>query len=387
MKRIYWKSNKVLWKVLLTVALIAILGFIGVETSKGYVRAEDYDDKIQAARIMKSGMEVIKEYRIKNIGDKYVGQIGEQNPNLINSGMIGIPFSPITTIVVSPKAKIPTINPNWGAVMIDLYKKAGLKKGDSIAVGFTGSYPALNLATLAAAEVMDIKVIGISGVTASNWGANLPELAWLDMERILNEKQIISNHSIAASPGGVDDLALGISQEGQKIIDDIVDRNQVDFIKYENRSENINKRMEVYYKYAANNQIKAYVNVGGGTISVGKNSKENVFTPGLNKNVLLTSSGFDSLMRRFAKQGLPVIHIRHSKQLAEKFKMPNKLKQIPNPGEGKIYGKEEYNKFVVFAVFITIILVLFALSSTEYVNLIFSVNTEKSPSELPEPMI
>lgn len=387
MKRIYRKSNKVLWKVLLTVALIAVLGFIGVETSKGYVRAEDYDDKIQAARIMKSGMDVIKEYRIKNIGDKYVGQIKQQYPNLINSGMIGIPFSPITTGMVSSRAKLPTINPNWAAVMVDFFNKAGVNKGDTVAAAFTGSYPAFNLAILSAAEVMDIKVISISSVTASNWGANLPELAWLDMEKILNEKQIISNRSIAASTGGLGDLALGISEEGLRIIDDIVDRNQMDFIKYENRSENINKRMEVYYKYAGNNQIKAYVNAGGGVISVGENIQEKVFAPGLNKNVLLTSPGFDSLMRRFAEQGLPVIHMRHATQLAKKLKMPYEFEEIQNPGEGEVYGKEQYNKFVAIAVFIIIILVLFALSSTEYVNLIFSVNTEKSASELSEPMI
>ena len=124
-----------------------------------------------------------------------------------------------------------------------------------------------------------------------------------------------------------------------------------------------------------------------GKISVGENSTEQkVFTPGLNKNILLTSSTSNSVMKQFAKQGVPITYMRHFKKLAKKYKMPYELEQIPNPGDGEIYEREHYNKYLVIAVLITIILVLFALSITEYVNLIFSPNLEKLSSEAPKPM-
>ena len=51
-----------------------------------------------------------------------------------------------------------------------------------------------------------------------------------------------------------------------------------------------------------------------GKISVGENSTEQkVFTPGLNKNILLTSSTSNSVMKQFAKQGVPITYMRHSK--------------------------------------------------------------------------
>ena len=77
-------------------------------------------------------------------------------------------------------------------------------------------------------------------------------------------------------------------------------------------------------------------------------------------------------IEKLAKQGVSITYMRHSKQLAKKYKMPYELEQIPNPGDGEIYEREQYNKYLVIAVLITIILVLFALSITEYVNLIFS---------------
>lgn len=387
MKRIYWKSNKVIGKVNLTIAIIAVLGLLCVETLQGYVRDEHYEEKIEAARIMKAGMDEITEYKKQKIGDKYnIGPINPKYQELAQTGLIGIPFSPITSSVIASQMKQASINPNWAALLVELFKQAKVTEGDAVAVAFSGSYPALNLAVLAAAEAMDVKVIAISSVTASGWGANIPELAWLDMERILNEKGITSHRSVAASPGGQDDLNLGISEEGQKLVEEIVKRNQIEFIKDENRTDNLNRRMKIYEQYAGLNQIKTFVNVGGGSISVGQDSKK-IFRPGLNQRRILPGSTSDSLLKRFTEQGLPVIHLRHISELTQRYNMPYYFEDIPSPGEGELFGKTQYNKLLVAGVLIAILLVLYVFYSTEYVNLIFTVNKEKSPSEPPEPMV
>jgi len=236
---------------------------------------------------------------------------------------------------------------------------------------------------LAAAEIMQLKVIAINSVAASNYGANIPDLSWPDMNRILNEKEIISTHSVAASLGGRNDIGRGLKNEGIEVIKEIITRNKLELIHIKTKPENLKRRMEIYYKYAGNNNIKAYINVGGGFISVGGYRSKKFFKPGLNKAMLKPAVGFDSLMVRFAKKSVPVIHIRHLRKLCQSSKMPCELNEIPAPGQGVIFGSYEYNQFWVIFVLIIICGLLLVLVKTEYAKRIFF--SKKPPSS--EPML
>ncbi len=378
-------------------ATVALIGLLCAEHFKIYVPAPHYDEKLEAATLMKKGMNVIDHYRLVHTSDENIDDdhthIASDTDNKkaeMKSGLIGIPFSPITSIISHREYKQITINPNWAAVMIDFYKQAGVKKGDTIAAGFSGSFPALNLAVLAAAEIMQLKVIGINSVAASSYGANIPELSWPDMNRILNEEGIISTHSVAASLGAGQDIGLGvqdvgpnIEKDGIQIIKDIISRNHLEFIYQVDSQKNLKSRMEIYEKYAGNNDIKAYVNVGGGIMSVGgfRNSKK-IFKPGL--NILSEPAvNFDSVMVRFAKKSVPVIHIRHIRELCQTSNMPCELNKIPVPGEGVIFGSYKDNQLLVIFVLIFICVLLLVFVKTEYTNIIFSSN--KPPP--PEPML
>ena len=72
-----------------------------------------------------------------------------------------------------------------------------------MAVSFSGSFPALNIAVLSAARVLDLHPVIISSVGSSMYGANQPEMTWLDMERILADKGLFPYRSNAASLGGI----------------------------------------------------------------------------------------------------------------------------------------------------------------------------------------
>ncbi|WP_069470770.1 poly-gamma-glutamate system protein [Candidatus Marithrix sp. Canyon 246] len=378
MKKIYWKLHELDWKVHLTVAIVALVGFFCVKHFKIYIPAPHYEEKLEAATLMKKGMDVIDNYRIKHISDDTDNSKAE-----MKSALIGIPFSPITSIISHREYKQITINPNWAAVMIDFYKQAGVKKGDTIAAGFSGSFPALNLAVLAAAEILQLNVIAINSVAASSYGANIPELSWPDMNRILNDKEIISSTSVAASLGGGQDIGRGIKNNGIEILKNIISRNKLDFIDTITEPDNLNKRMEIYYKYARNNDIKAYVNVGGGIMSVGGYRSKKVFKPGLNNIMSERPIRFDSVMVRFAKQSVPVIQIRHIRELCKTSNMPCELNEIPSPGEGVIFGSYEYNQFLVILVLIIICGLLLVLVKTEYAKIIFHSKKPRSS----EPMI
>ena len=59
--------------------------------------------------------------------------------------------APFVTNTGSLEAKRTTLNPNWAAVVVQLLFDAGVERGGTIAIGVSGSFPALNLAAFSAA--------------------------------------------------------------------------------------------------------------------------------------------------------------------------------------------------------------------------------------------
>ncbi len=355
MKKLYWKPGKISWKIHLVIAIIALLCLMSVEHFQVKIKQRHYGLKFKAASIMKDAMDVLKAFRIKNIGEPDP----EYDPT--GSGMIGALTSPITSNTGYLAAKQSTINPNWAAVIVMMLTKAGVHKGDTIATGFSGSFPMMNLAVLSAAEAMNLKVVGISSAAGSTWGANIDRFTWLDMEQILKEKKILSNWSVAASLGGAKDRALGMSQEGKRLLRNTIDRYNIELIYVKKRFDNIEKRMNIYQVHAGDQSIKAFINVGGGTISIGGPAGKKLFKSGVNLKVPKKIEGVDGIMSRFAKQDTPVIHISGISKLAARYKMPMATDfkgTIPSVGEGDIFIRYEYNPWLVITMLLLISLML-----------------------------
>ncbi len=112
------------------------------------------------------------------------------------TGLIGELLSPLTTNPGHLPAKQTSANPNFSAVIIHLLKRAGVKEGDKVAVGFSGSFPALNICVLAAIDTLKADPIVISSAGSSQWGANHPDFMWPDMEKLLHEKHVFPYRSV-----------------------------------------------------------------------------------------------------------------------------------------------------------------------------------------------
>jgi poly-gamma-glutamate system protein len=381
MRKIYWRPSKVPRVTLLVSAILAIAAISSVELIKTTRKQPYFDEKFQASLTMKKGMEVIKAYRIKHFGpiDTAADPVG--------SGMIGLPQSPITSVFGHLPAKHNTINPNWAAVMVEMFKNAGLKEGDVVAAGFSGSFPALNLATLAAVEVLKLKVIAVTSTSSSTWGANIPEFTWLDMERLLYKEGLISHRSVAASYGGKEDTALGRSKKARELLRAAMERNGLSPLAFETTKENIDERIAIYKKFAGGRRIGAYVNVGGGTVSVGSGLGKRLFKPGLNLKPPPGMTGLDGVIIRFAREGVPVIHMIYIDKLVKKYGLtPNPL-VMPSVGEGQIYGKIEYNLYLAAANLIILLLVLYAFLKSDIGYRIFGSSRVAQAPKHPEPMV
>lgn len=128
---------------------------------------------------MAGAMQLLKEVRL----EKGVFIDRENDPN--ETGLVGSQFSLTTTDEGDLDAKLTTLDPNFSAAMVDLLNQAGLQPGDTIAVMLTGSMPGANMAMLIACDAMDIHPVVITSIGASQWGANDPDMTWLDMEKLL----------------------------------------------------------------------------------------------------------------------------------------------------------------------------------------------------------
>lgn len=359
MKTIYWRPTAVSKKALILFMLLSILGLYAVETFKTHKKQSFFKQKLLAAKLALVAMQQIKTERLK------ISKTIDSKVDPGRSGLIGELITPVTSNTGHLPAKQTSINPNFAAVMVHLLRKIDVKENDVIAIGFSGSFPALNIATLSAIKTLKLKPIIISSSSASQWGANIPGLLWIDMENKLFKAGVFPYRSIAASLGGLEDKAVGISTRGRVLLQKAIVRNQIREIIAVSFTNSIDERMKIYQEQAGEAAIKAYINIGGGTISVGTKVGKKLFRPGLNRTVPMATGNIDSVMLRFVRSGVPVIHIINVDKLARRYGLPLQPTKIPSPGEGKIFSREEYNKFLVLAILMVLLVGLYIIHRTD----------------------
>jgi poly-gamma-glutamate system protein len=284
-------------------------------------------------------------------------------------------------------AKQTTINPNFAAVVVELLRRAGVKEGDTVAIGCSGSFPALNLAVYAAVETLKVKPIVILSASSSQWGANQPELMWIDMERILSEQGVISFRAVAASFGGAGDRGEGLSPEGKDLIEKAIRRNHIPLLKADSFERSVQRRMELYRKHAGRNPIRAYVNVGAGTVSVGHSLGKRMFQPGLNLRYPAKMKRVDGVMPRFIQEGVPVIHLEEVRTLAEKYELPIAPKTMPDVGQGSIFVARAYHKGIAGAVLGVILAALYGFIRSDIGFRLLRTRSPRNGQGHPEPMV
>ncbi|MEZ5327868.1 MAG: poly-gamma-glutamate system protein [Verrucomicrobiales bacterium] len=227
-----------------------------------------------------------------------------------------------------------------------MFKEAGVKSGDSIAVGISGSYPAVNLAVYAACQTLNLKPVIIASASSSEWGANDPELLWLDMERLLAERGIIKFRAVAASLGGIEDVAKGLPPASHELLRSAIERNGVEkFLQPTSYADSVKQRLEIY-REKAEGPIAVYINVGGGTSSAGRTIAKDTFNQGLNMNPPRGADTNTSVMAAFSAKGTPVIHLLHLLEIADEYGLPRYPNTTPQPGEGGVFHRLSYNRIL-----------------------------------------
>ena len=327
---------------LVRLAVMAVVVFAVAFFSRVEIISETYETKVNAAGQMAKAMEILKEVRL----EKGVFVDIENDPN--ESGLVGSQFSLTTTDEGDLDAKLTTLDPNFSAAMVELLHQAKLQSGDSIAVMLTGSMPGANMAMLIACDAMNIHPVVITSIGASQWGANDPDMTWLDMEKLLFENGFISTRSIAASIGGRNDQGRLLSPKGRELITDNISEHGMPLIKGEGLRDNIQKRM-VHF---GNNNYKAVVNVGGGVASLGTSFNLRLLPPGVvyrnDIEAISRKGGIEGTVVKFVKQNMPLIHVLNIQKLTENLGMPFAPIPLPEIGLGSLYAIHKYNLNITF---------------------------------------
>jgi len=332
MKAMYWQPRKISRRALVLICAIAIAGVAVVELSRRNVLGlEDHSQKLAASKLAEDSMRTIREKRLAR-GHEFDPRF---DPAL--SGMIGEYLTPTTSVTGHLESKQTSVNPNFAGAIVDMLQKSGVKKGDVVAVGCSGSFPALNLCVCCALETLEAQPVIVSSTGASQFGANLPDLLWIDMECLLNDKGLISFRSVAASLGGYEDQAQGMGEEGRQMLLEGIERNGLPLLRDDDFREAIDARMAVYEKHAEGRPVKAYINVGGGAVSCGRSVGKKRYQSGLNLTATPEALEIDSVMTRFAKQQTPVIHLSGILDIAESYHLPIAPEETPQAGEGWVF--------------------------------------------------
>ncbi|KPJ48415.1 MAG: hypothetical protein AMJ41_04945 [candidate division Zixibacteria bacterium DG_27] len=322
---------------LIFLAVFSLLLYFLAERSQKPQRQPNFYTRLQAAQISVLAQEAIKD-EVTKLG---LEVDPENDPTL--TGLIGPQYSLITTDRGELRSKLLSTNPNFAAAIVDMFYKARLKKGEVVAICLTGSFPALNIACLAACKAMDLTPLIITSVGSSTWGANRPELTWLDLETILNRRGVLPYQSVAASMGGGNDRGRGLSPEGRELVMEAIRRNQVEVIEGSSLEDNIRKRIEILDRVRGEKEIGAFVNIGGGLASVGSTQNRKLIPTGLSRKLGLRNFPARGVINILAERGVAVIHLVRIGELAEKYDLPTAF--VPNPeiGEGSLFFKERYS--------------------------------------------
>ena len=149
----------------------------------------------------------------------------------------------------------------------------------------------------------------------------------------------------------------------------------------------VDERMKVYEDRAGGRPIKAYINVGGGTTSVGTRIGKQLFRPGINRSTPLGASDINSVMTRFVLQGVPVLHLIKVAGLADRYGFPLAMTEMPQVGQGRIFSRRGYNVWLAGGIVAAVLLLMMAFVRRDWGFRMLRVAARRDNRKPPEQMV
>ncbi len=311
-----------------TACLLSLVLALPVISARQYERTQ-----LEAAQTMAEAEAYIRELMIS----RGIPAEPEDTDNIM---LLGPEFTELTTTPGEVRDKRGCLNPNFAAALVRYFKEAGLKKGDTVAVGTSGSYPGFAMATLIGATKAGLKTKVVASLGSSMHGATRLEFNIFDFLTALKEGGFADFEIVGVSRGGAGDRGGG-SLEGllffgtAELAGDICERfsasTGVPYIFCDTLKQSIERRMELF-----GDDVDMFVNVGGATVNNGAQLEDiPTFPTGLVIDMQDIPQGdVRGLCYEYADMGLPVLSLLYVKGLCEENGISYNPYPMAEPGEG-----------------------------------------------------
>lgn len=312
----------------LVVGVLTLLWAAFLSRSTPHPRVAELE---QAARLMQTATAEIRSFR------ESIGQPVDVTLDPNQTGLIGPEYTDFTTTLGNLEAKRTSTNPVFAAMMARYFLDMGLRRGDVVAVGASGSFPGMALATLCAARVLELEPRVIYSLGASMYGAGSRDCTLLDMLSHLRSRGVLPYAVLAVSLGGDDDQAEGlIFPEARDGFLEKAANSGVPFINEPNLAASEQARLKIYGK-----GVRCFVNVGGASVNMGNRGFSMRLSNGLVRpeNAAELAASSNGLAAHFLRQGVPVVHLLDMRHLALKHGIPIDAKPLPPVGQGAVYAQ------------------------------------------------
>lgn len=292
--------------------------------------AADYDVKLLACGLMERWEQEI-------LRNKQLLGIPLDPEDAFGTGLIGEVYTELTTTYGASEAKRTTTDPMMAALAVQLLTEAGMHTGSRIGAGFSGSFPGLNLAVLAACEAMEMEIVYIVSVGASTFGANQPGMTFPDMVRLLLEAGLLKTAPVLVTPGGQDDMGYDMDSD---LLAEALERASgagIAVLLEPDYGANLTARMAAY------RDIDCFVGVGGNLTTTGPGEKSvpyGVIQPG----TLSADSPDDGLLQIYNASGLPAVHLLNVRKLVTDYGLEYDPQVRKAPGTGPLFQTRSYSR-------------------------------------------
>jgi poly-gamma-glutamate system protein len=255
------------------------------------------------------------------------------DPN--RTGLVGPEVGELTTSLGSLEAKRTAASPEMAALIAHLLRRAGVGRGDVVAIGASGSFPGLLLAALSAASVLGARPITILSLGASTWGATSASFDLLDLHRLFESGGLAPGPPVLVTAGGGEDTGGGLEAGEWERLREQVRRSGLPWLEEPDLRRNTARRMEVYEEAAGPDRVAAFVNIGGSFVNLGTSRLALELRPGLNTRVVLPPEEERGVLHEMAARGRPVIHLLNLRGLASRYGLAWDPVPLPRAGTSR----------------------------------------------------
>lgn len=316
-------------------AATLIAGYLGIGHFSVESKAPWYDEKLAASQLAQRAMASVRAEKLAR------GIAIDKTADVNETGMIGLRWSGMTTTLGVLEAKRTSTNPDFAAVAVDLLKQCGAKSGDRVAINLSGSFPALGLSVLGAAQALELHPVAIASLGASMWGANDPAFTWIDVEQVVRESGLMRTGMVAVSLGGALDVGKDMDDAVRERLRARIRDASIALVDEPDFERNLEKRMALYL---ADGLPACFINVGGNLASGGAEADSGALRPGLIRSLDEAGTHIGGLMHAFLTRKVPVIHLLDLKALAASTGLPYDPAPMPAPGSGGIFRAIRYDR-------------------------------------------